>query len=101
MSTEEMRKIIDISKSFASEFKDAIGPINGSGWLIVDPLSGYLNSIGLKHKLFQLPESDKHPQILVMEFPDGTQLIPSGEDLKGVFPQAENWMWIESSNASK
>lgn len=49
MTSEEKREIVKISKSFASGFKDVIGPINGSGWLIVDPLSGWLNFLGYEH----------------------------------------------------
>lgn len=29
--------------------------LNGSGWLIVDPLSGYLNFCGYEHKTLELP----------------------------------------------
>ena len=69
------------------------GSINGSGWLIVDPLSGYLNFLGYKNTLVQLPACEQHPQILIMEFEDGTDFIPAGGDLKNVFKAAENWLW--------
>ena len=35
----------EISKEFASGFKENIESINGSGWLIVDPLSAFLSSL--------------------------------------------------------
>jgi len=70
------------------------GSINGTGWLIVDPLSGYLNSIGFENKLDQLPETETHPQVLLMTFKDGSQFIPAGADLKKDLPKAKNWMWI-------
>ncbi len=43
MSNEQKLEIETIAKEFASGFKDTIGDIAGSGWLIVDPMSGYLN----------------------------------------------------------
>jgi hypothetical protein len=90
MNEKLKEEITRISKEFASAF----GPINGSGWLIVDPLSGYLNHIGHENKLDQLPATDKHPQVLIMTFKDGSQLIPAGGDLKKIHSEAENWMWI-------
>lgn len=94
MTIEKQQEITKISKQFAEGFKSLFGGINGTGWLIVDPLSGYLNSIGFENKLHQLPESDKHPQILVMTFDDGSQFIPAGGDLKAVHKDAKNWMWL-------
>lgn len=87
-------EIVETGKDFASAFADSIGGIAGSGWLIVDPLSGFLNMAGVKNTLQELPASDKHPQVLVMTFEDGSQLIPAGSDLKGVFPNATDWMWL-------
>jgi hypothetical protein len=46
MTNEQKAEITVIAKEFASSFKDTVGDIAGSGWLIVDPLSGYLNFIG-------------------------------------------------------
>lgn len=77
---------------FASGFKDTIGEIAGSGWLIVDPLSGYLNFLGYENNLEQLPACDEHPQILIMTFKDGTKFIPSGSDLP--HPESKDWLWI-------
>ena len=74
MTQEEQKKIEKISKEFASGFD--FGAIAGTGFLIVDPLSGYLNSIGYKNTLSQIPATEKHPQILVMTFEDGTQFLP-------------------------
>lgn len=87
-------KITEIAKEFASGFKDTIGDIAGSGWLIVDPLSGYLNFIGYTNVLHQLPASEAHPQILIMTFDDGSKFVPAGSDLKKVDKQATDWMWL-------
>lgn len=58
MTEKQKSEITEISKKFAEPFKDTIGDINGSGWLIVDPLSGYLNAAGFENKLQQLPAKD-------------------------------------------
>lgn len=94
MTTEQKLKIQEISKSFASCFKDTIGEIAGSGWLIVDPLSGYLNFLGHENVPKELPSCDKHGQILILEFSAGTQFIPAGSDLKAIHPGATDWLWI-------
>lgn len=95
MLTEtEKKEISKISKEFAKEFKSTIGSINGSGWMIVDPLSGYLNAVGFEHVLDQMPANEKHCQVLVLTFNGGEQFIPAGGDLKPVIPMAKNWMWI-------
>jgi hypothetical protein len=94
MTQQQKEEITKISKQFASSFKDTFGTINGTGWLIVDPLSGYLNSIGYENKLDQLPANDKHPQILIMTFNDGSKFIPAGGDLKFIDKSAKNWMWL-------
>lgn len=85
MSEAEKKEIVRISKLFAAPFKEMIGEINGSGWLIVDPLSAYLNHCGYENTLDQLPAKGKHPQILIMNFKDGSKLIPAGLDLKDYF----------------
>lgn len=93
MKQEEKKKIETICKDFASGFEPDI-PLNGSGWLIVDPLSGYLSEIeGIKNEPVEYPATDERPQVLILKFPDGTKLIPAGADLgiKG----ATNWMWID------
>lgn len=94
MTKEEKDKIVNISKRFAKGFKSTIGSINGSGWLIVDPLSGYLNSIGYENELDQLKATDIYPQILIITFKDGSKLIPAGADLKPIDERAKNWMWL-------
>jgi hypothetical protein len=94
MTDEEKKQITKISKLFANGFKDTFGSINGTGWLIVDPLSGYLNACGFENKLDQLPANDKHPQVLIMTFKDGTVFIPAGKDLKATNKKAKNWTWI-------
>lgn len=93
MTTEQKKQITKISKQFASGFK-MFGSINDAGWLVVDPLSAYLNAMDFENKLDQLPQTQDHPQILVMTFKDGSQFIPQGADLKYKFPKAKNWMWL-------
>lgn len=90
MTDKQREEIVKIGKQFAA----GMGVINGSGWMIVDPLSGYLNYCGYENKLNQLPATDKYPQVLIMTFKDGDQLIPAGGDLKELHPAAENWMWL-------
>lgn len=94
MTQEQKDEITNISKEFASGFKEIIGGINGSQWLIVDPLSGYLESLGYEHVLHHIPENDLHPQVLIMSFEDGSKFIPAGGDLKNISKEAHNWMWI-------
>lgn len=91
MKENEKQTIKKISKSFAKGFD---WPINGSGWLTVDPLSAYLCACGFENELKQIPENDKHPLVLVMTFKDGSQFIPAGKDLRLINPQFKNWMWI-------
>lgn len=94
MTTEQKEKITTISKQFASGFKPEIPEIAGSGWLIVDPLSGFLNAMGHENKLKQLPANEKHPLILVMTFEDGSQFIPAGSDMKQ--KEVTDWMWLDA-----
>jgi len=80
--TEKTKDLIKkISQEFADGFKETIGPIAGSAWLIVDPLSGYLNFIGYENNLTQLYATEDHGQILIINFPDGTMFIPAGSEL--------------------
>ena len=92
MTEQEKIEIEKIAKGFASGFSDSIGEIAGSGWLIVDPLSGYLNFLGYENKLDQIPSNENQPQILIMTFKDGTQFVPAGSDLN--HPDAKDWMWL-------
>lgn len=94
MTEEQKKEITRIAIGFTKGFKGTFDKINGTGWLIVDPLSGYLNALGFKNTLWQLPETDKHPQVLIMQFEDGSQFIPSGGDLKPVHKDAHNWIWL-------
>lgn len=94
MTQEQKSEIEKIAKEFASAFKDTIGEIAGSGWLIVDPLSGYLNFCGYENTLGQIPSKEGQPQILIMKFKDGTQFIPAGSDLKIGGIEGEDWMWL-------
>ena len=92
MTEKQKTEIEKIAKEFASEFTDTIGEIAGSGWLIVDPLSGYLNFCGYENELQQIPAKDGKPQVLIMKFKDGTQFIPAGSDLP--VNGATDWMWL-------
>ena len=94
MVNEQKKEITKISQQFANGFKDTFKSINNTGWLIVDPLSAYLNSIGFENKLYQIPACEKHPMVLVMTFKDGSKFIPAGSDLKAIDPKAKNWLWI-------
>lgn len=92
MTREEKKEITEISKQFASGFTGI--EINGSGWLIVDPLSGFLNSCGFENKLQQISETNEHPFILIIIFKDGSKFIPAGSDFKAIDKNAQNWMWL-------
>lgn len=94
LTDEKRKEITKISKQFAGGFKDTFRSINNTGYLIVDPLSAYLNSIGFENKLDQMPANDKHPMVLIITFGDGSKFIPSGADLKRVHPEFKNWMWF-------
>jgi len=88
--TEERRLEIETAcRDFASGFD---WPIAGSGWLIVDPMSGFLNASGIKNTLQQIRQTDNNPQVLIMTFEDGSILIPAGSDLKK--EGLKDWMWI-------
>lgn len=95
MTEQEKTEIQKMAKEFASGFKDTIGDIAGSEWLIVDPLSGYLNACGYENTLQEIPANKipgkKHPQILVITFKDGTKFIPAGSDLH---EKAKDWIWF-------
>lgn len=92
MTNEQRDEITRIAKEFASGFEPDI-PVSGSGWLIADPLSGYLNSIGHKNTLTQIPANDQHPQVLLLNFTDGSVFALTGGDLEPVLPGAHNFMW--------
>lgn len=92
MSIEQREEITKISKEFANEFKDTIGEIAGSGWLIVDPLSGYLNFCGFENTLQQIPANEHHPLVLFITFSDGSKFIPAGSDLPII--DSKDWAWI-------
>lgn len=100
LTDEQKREITKISRQFASGFKASIPSINGSGWLIVDPLSAYLNFIGYENTLKEFEAHGKAPQVLVMTFYDGSGFIPAGKDL-ALRPDIlvsrkmfKNWMWL-------
>lgn len=93
MTPELKQEIERISKEFARGFEPEIPSIKGSGMLIVDPLSAYLSFCGFENKLKQLPENDKHPLVLIIQFPDGTQFIPAGSDLPSHL-NTNDWLWI-------
>lgn len=91
-SEKTKKKITEISKEFASGFKENIESINGSGWLIVDPLSAFLSFSGYKNKLSQYTTTDDH--VLIIDFESGDRFIPAGGDLKHMNENFKNWMWL-------
>lgn len=93
MNQEQKDNITRISKQFADGMRE-FTEINGSEWLIVDPLSGLLNELGYKNTCSQIPRCPEHPQVLILVFEDGTQFIPAGGDLAPKIKGSENWMWI-------
>lgn len=94
MTKKQRDKITKIAQEFYSGFQDTFPTINGTGFLIVDPLSGYLSFEGYEHTVSQIPAKGDRPQVLLLDFPDGSTFIPAGEDLKGMLSKASNWMWI-------
>jgi hypothetical protein len=97
MTTELKNEIENISK----EFTKGMGiEIKGSTWLVVDPLSAYLNACGYKNELKQLPEKEKRPLVLMIIFEDGTQFIPAGSDLNnnGITSMTD-WFWLDKYNS--
>lgn len=93
MTTKERFDIEQISK----EFVKGLGiELNGSGWLIADPLSAYLCACGFENTLDEIPAKENKPQILILNFKDGSKFIPAGEDFKSHgFKEAKNYMWID------
>jgi hypothetical protein len=96
LTIEQKTEIEKISKEFADGFKPEIKEIAGSGWLIVDPLSGYLEFLGYANIVTQIPPKKGSPQVLIIQFIDGTMFIPAGSDLP--VSGAKDWMWIDSEN---
>ncbi len=101
LTKQEISDITKASKSFASGFKDIIPSINNSGWLIVDPLSAYLNACGYKNELKQYAANEKHPLVLLMQFESGEIFIPAGADLKPINTKMKNWFWLTQDNIKK
>jgi hypothetical protein len=93
MTQAQKDEITKISQGFAKGFEPDI-PLNGSGWLIVDPLSSYLNFLKFENEVSQLPTNEDHGLILIIEFKDGSRFIPCGAEMKFIDEKAHNWMWI-------
>jgi len=90
--TDNIKKEIE---HISQEFTKGIGiEIKGSTWLVVDPLSAYLNSIGYKNTLEQLPETNERPLILIIVFPDGTKFIPAGSNIN--HEGSKDWLWLDN-----
>ncbi len=96
MTQQQKDDITEIAKEFVSGFEGTFDSIDGTGWFIVDPLSAYLNSIGLNNTLQQYEETDKCPMVLIMTFDDGSVFIPAGADLKPHSDVMENYMWFDA-----
>lgn len=86
------QEITRISKEFAQGLTGNTQTIAGTGALIVDPLSAYLNNLGYKNTLKQLPANHERTLILVMEFEGGATFIPAGSDMP--VPGATDWLWL-------
>jgi len=93
MTQEQRDKITKISKGFAKGFRENFPTIAGSGPFIVDPLSGFLNSMGYENNLTQIPAKDGRPQVLIIQFSDGDIFIPAGSDIGR--PDARDWLWTD------
>lgn len=94
LTQEQKEEITKISQEFAKPFKDTVGGINGSGWLIVDPLAVYLHHCGFKNELSEMPQKEDRPQVLIIEFSSGDKFIPAGGDLSNLNEAFSNWMWL-------
>ncbi len=92
MTEKQKEEITEIAKQFVSGFGDI--ELNGSGWLIVDPLSAYLGALGYENKLEQMRASNQHPQVLIMTFKDGSKFIPAGGDLTKLHKGFKNYHWL-------
>lgn len=99
MTAELRTEITRISKEFfyGSLPEKTFGRIDGTGILVVDPLSGYLNMLGYRHEISQIPPMGNRPIVLILAFPGGWQFIPAGKDLSFYVPNYDNWMWVSPS----
>jgi len=95
MLESEKKHVIELSKPFMFQSKPPVKSISilASRYLIFQKLSVYLNQVCFKNSLKELPKNNKRPEILVIEFEDGTKLIPSHSDFtqEGV----KDWIWID------
>ena len=100
MNQKQKDKITKISKEFFSGFSEMTDSINGTGAIIVDPLSGYLNFTGYPNTPKAFDATENSPLILMLVFEDGSCFVPAGEDLKGIAHKGKedlltNWMWFD------
>lgn len=93
--TEELKnEITRISKEFAKGLEGTFDTINEGAWLIVEPLSAYLNALGYHNRLDQIPAKEDRPIILILTFKDGIRFVPTGKDLEKDFTGATNYLWL-------
>lgn len=98
MKEETRKEITKISKEFADAMLEGES-IDGTSWLVVDPLSGFLNAAGYKNELHSIPNpKDKNEVVLVMTFECGDQFIPTGKDLESKFPGIDNYFWLPKTS---
>lgn len=91
MTKNQQKQITKLSRLFTI----GLGiPINKSGWIIVDPLSAYLSACGFENIIQQIPENEKHSQVLFLIFKDGSRFIPAGKDLQPINKTFKNWQWL-------
>ena len=95
MDELKQKEIVKVCQEFTAGFRDTFPTINGSGWLIVDPMSAFLAVGGYPNTLSELPATNDHPQVLVMQFADGSRLIPAGGDLAALDAAFHNWFWLQ------
>lgn len=94
LTDEKKKEITKISKQFTKGILGNLS-INGTGWVVADPLSAYLNFLGYENTLKQIPENGKQPQVLILEFKDGSMFIPAGKDMSNSLKRdVKNFTWI-------
>ena len=92
----EREEIAKTAKEFFLRYEGKYGTINEAGWLVVEPISDMLNLLGHKNRAYPYhSKNEKLPNaVYVIEFENGSKFVPQGADLKQIYHDAKNWMWI-------
>jgi hypothetical protein len=93
MNTEQKNEITKISKGFADGMLEG-APIDGTSWMVVDPLAGYLSCLGYENTLSQIPHPVDGTPVLIIEFKDGAKFMPTGKDLQTLHQDFDNYQWL-------